>query len=366
MNRFKLFTIVGTRPNFIKVTQFDRVFRAAGFRHQLIHTGQHYDLNMAGVFFSQFGLKPDHRLELSHSSPTGQMADILLGLEALFIEHKPAMVLVPGDVNSTLAAALAANKCGIPIAHIESGLRSEDKGMPEEHNRILTDHISDLLFITEQSGIENLAKENIRSDRIHLVGNTMIDTLVGFEDCIDASPIINDLNLLDDPYILMTMHRPATVDDKDAMVQLTSLIKAMSKFGRIIFPMHPRTRKQLEAFGLDLEWDAIEALTLLDPLDYFAFQKLIKHALVVVTDSGGIQEETTFRQVPCLTLRPNTERPSTLDPGSNTLVPFDIQVITSYLQQIQHGTYKQGAIPPLWDGRASERIAEVIKRRLGA
>ncbi len=361
-----LFTIVGTRPNFIKVTQFDRVFRKAGFRHELIHTGQHYDLNMAGVFFRQFDLEPDHRLELTHASPTGQMADILLGLESLFLKHKPAMVLVPGDVNSTLAAALAANKCGIPIAHIESGLRSEDKGMPEEHNRILTDHISDLLFITEQSGIDNLAKENIRPDRIHMVGNTMIDTLVGFEGRIDASPIMEDLGLQNGHYLLMTMHRPATVDDKDAMVQLTRLIKSMSQFGRIIFPMHPRTRKRLEGFGLDKEWDSIEFLTLLEPLGYFAFQKLIKHALVVVTDSGGIQEETTFRQVPCLTLRPNTERPSTLNPGSNTLVPFDISAITSFLQQIKQGTYKKGDIPPMWDGQASERIAEVIKRRLDA
>lgn len=364
MEKPLLFTIVGTRPNFIKVTQFDRVFQAAGFRHELIHTGQHYDLNMAGVFFRQFDLEPDHRLTLSHSSPAGQMADILIGLETLFQQHRPAMVLVPGDVNSTLAAALAANKCGIPIAHIESGLRSEDKGMPEEHNRILTDHLSDLLFVTEQSGITNLARENIRNDRIHLVGNTMIDTLVAFEDRIDASPVLSDLKLDSGQYILMTMHRPATVDDRAAMVELTALLHALSKYGRIVFPIHPRTRKQLETFGLSSEWEAMEALTLTEPMGYFPFQKLIKHALVVITDSGGIQEETTFRQVPCLTLRPNTERPSTIDPGTNTLVPFDVEVISDHLEQIRKGTYKKGSIPPMWDGRASERIAQIIQERL--
>ncbi|MCF8237231.1 MAG: UDP-N-acetylglucosamine 2-epimerase (non-hydrolyzing) [Saprospiraceae bacterium] len=359
-----LITIVGTRPNFIKVTQFNRVFEEAGFRHELIHTGQHYDLNMAGVFFRQFDLEPDHRLELKHTSPTGQMADILLGLETLFLEHKPAMVLVPGDVNSTLAAALTANKCGIPIGHIESGLRSEDKGMPEEHNRILTDHISELLFVTEKSGLTNLERENIPMDRVHLVGNTMIDTLVGFEERIDASSVLNDHALTPSTYILMTMHRPATVDDRDAMVKLTALIREMTSVGRIIFPIHPRTRKQLQTFGLLDEWEGMDALTLTEPMGYFAFQKLIKHAMVVVTDSGGIQEETTFRQVPCLTLRPNTERPSTLDPGSNTLVPFDIPIISDYLQQIRKGQYKKGAVPPLWDGRASERIASVLRNRL--
>ncbi|MEZ5030709.1 MAG: UDP-N-acetylglucosamine 2-epimerase (non-hydrolyzing) [Saprospiraceae bacterium] len=355
-----IFTIVGTRPNFIKVTQFDRVFREAGFRHVLVHTGQHYDLNMAGVFFQQFGLSPDHQLALTHSSPTGQMADILLGLEQLFATRRPDMVLVPGDVNSTLAAALAANKSGIPIGHIESGLRSEDKGMPEEHNRILTDHLAELLFVTEESGLKNLQKENIAKDRVRFVGNTMIDTLVAYGTQIEASSILEDHQLTPGGYLLMTMHRPATVDDRQAMVHLTELIRAMTAFGKIVFPIHPRTRKQLDRFDLLGEWDAIEPLILTEPMGYFPFQKLIQHSLAVVTDSGGIQEETTFRQVPCLTLRPNTERPSTLHPGSNTLVPFDIDVITGHLQMIRSGAYKQGLIPPLWDGQASERIAGEI------
>lgn len=356
----RLLTIVGTRPNFIKVTQFNRVFRDSGFQHILVHTGQHYDLNMAGVFFQQFGLQPDHQLALTHNSPTGQMADILLGLEQFFSEWKPDLVLVPGDVNSTLAAAIAANKGGIPIGHIESGLRSEDKGMPEEHNRILTDHLAELLFVTEESGLINLQKENIAGDRIRFVGNTMIDTLVAYSEQIEHSSILEDLHLTPGEFLLMTMHRPATVDDRHAMVHLTELIRAMTAFGKIVFPIHPRTRKQLDRFDLMDEWESIEPLILMDPMGYFPFQKLIRHSLAVVTDSGGIQEETTFRQVPCLTLRPNTERPSTIDPGSNTLVPFDIDVITSYLQMIKEGTYKQGAIPPLWDGRASERIAREL------
>ena len=358
----RILTIVGTRPNFIKVTQFARVFADHGLDHQLLHTGQHYDLNMAGVFFAQFGLQPDHQLALEHRTPTGQMADILLGLERFFTTWRPDLVLVPGDVNSTLAAALAANKLGIPIGHIESGLRSADRAMPEEHNRVLTDHLADLLFVTEQSGLDNLQKEHIPADRIHFVGNTMIDTLVAFQDHIAASDILQKTGVPEGGYFLMTMHRPATVDNQEGMEKLTRVLRFLAEKMPVVFPVHPRTRKKLESFQLLADWQSIPQLHLLEPQGYFAFQKLIAGARAVITDSGGIQEETTFCQVPCLTLRPNTERPSTLDPGSNTLVPFEVEVLAHHIDQILQDTYKAGSIPPLWDGKASERIAEQIVR----
>jgi UDP-N-acetylglucosamine 2-epimerase (non-hydrolysing) len=358
----KIVVIVGTRPNFIKVTQFRRVAAALpGMELKIVHTGQHYDGKMADVFFEQFGLTPDFFLEIPPSSPNTQMAEIMLRLEKVFTEYQPDMVLVVGDVNSTMAASITANKMGIRIGHIESGLRSNDRTMPEEFNRIVTDQLADVLFVTEQSGLDNLQREENKAE-IHFVGNTMIDTLVHFSEQIEQSDVLQKLSLQETPFILMTMHRPSNVDSKEGLELLQQLLKKLTAKYAVVFPVHPRTVKCMKQFGLHEAFTADPKLIMTEPLDYFGFQKLVRHSAFVLTDSGGIQEETTFLQVPCLTLRPNTERPVTVDLGSNTLLPFNVELIMEYVESIGNGTYKKGKVPPLWDGKASDRIFEIIHR----
>ncbi|MDX1638752.1 MAG: UDP-N-acetylglucosamine 2-epimerase (non-hydrolyzing), partial [Balneolaceae bacterium] len=316
--------VVGTRPNFIKVTQFKKVAEKefpGRFNIRIAHTGQHYDNKMADVFFRQFELVPDYFLDIPASSPNSQMAEVMLRLEPVIAKFSADLLMVTGDVNSTFAAALTANKMNIPLAHVESGLRSRDRSMPEEINRVLTDEISDYLFITEQSGMDNLLDEGKKKDELFFVGNTMIDTMVAFADKIDKSEILDELSLEDDSFALMTMHRPATVDYKSGLRKLITVIEQITRRRKLVFPIHPRTRDRFEKFDLLTELKDNKALILAGPMDYFSFQKLIKKSRFVITDSGGIQEETTFRQVPCLTLRPNTERPATTSLGSNTLVP---------------------------------------------
>ncbi len=358
----KVGIVVGTRPNFIKITQFERVFKSYGdaFEFKLIHTGQHYDKNMSDVFFEQFKLKrPDVFLQTKGLSPVVQIGEIIAQLGQLLEEWRPDILITPGDVNSTLAASIAANKTNTRLAHLESGLRSFDRGMPEEINRILTDEITDEYFVTEQSGLEHLAAENAHG-RAHFVGNTMIDSLVAFEEDIQNSPVLENYNLENRGFVLMTMHRPANVDTKENLQKLLRIINHAAQNYKIVFPIHPRTRKSLEHHGLMTEVEKNDQIILTAPLDYFAFQKLTASCKFVLTDSGGIQEETTFRQVPCLTLRPNTERPSTIDVGTNTLVPFEPEIVESYIDQISNGTYKKGEIPPLWDGKSTERIVEIL------
>lgn len=352
--------IVGTRPNFIKITQFPKaVAKYPSINLRILHTGQHHDENMSRVFFRQFGFEPDRFLKLNTKTPNANMGEIMIGVEEYANEVKPDLIIVVGDVNSTLAAAITANKMGIKLAHLESGLRSGDRSMPEEINRILTDQITDHYFVTEQSGLEHIAAEKLFG-KTHLVGNTMIDTLVAFEQEINATAILSELKLKAKGYALMTMHRPATVDNIDGLVRLLSIIKGITIKRTLVFPIHPRTTKNLQLFDLYYEFKAIPNLVLTEPLDYFAFQKLIAESTFVITDSGGIQEETTFRGVPCLTLRPNTERPSTISIGTNTLVNFDTQAIMLNVEKIEEGTYKTGKVPPLWDGRATERIIKII------
>ena len=362
----KILIVVGTRPNFIKVTQFKRV--AENFPDievKVVHTGQHYDSKMADVFFEQFQLIPDFFLNIKPATANSQMAEIMTSLEKLMTDtYTPDLLLVVGDVNSTFAAALTANKMGIKLAHVESGLRSEDRTMPEEINRLLTDEITDFFFVTEQSGLDNLAKEGKPSEKVHLVGNTMIDTLVAFDDKVQQSEIMEMLNLTSKGFALMTMHRPATVDNEAGLKKLIVLINSITAKQRLVFPIHPRTINRLEQFGLYKELTNNDALILTDPLDYFAFQKLIFESSMVITDSGGIQEETTFRQVPCLTLRPNTERPSTIEIGSNTLAEFDIESLDKLITAITDGTYKKGQVPPLWDGKATDRILAILNEKL--
>jgi len=359
----KIYILIGTRPNFIKVTQFKKCVNELKLDAEIIiiHTGQHYDEKMADVFFRQFNLTPDHYLNISPSSPNKQVAEIMIKLEDLVDQiGKPDILLVPGDVNSTMAGAIFANKLGIKLGHIEAGLRSFDRSMPEEINRIVTDELSDLYFVTEPSGLDHLRKENKTAGSVHYVGNTMIDTMIAFEKEIDQSDILKELNIGEHPFILMTMHRPATVDSKSEFKKLISLIDSLSEKYRIIFPIHPRSIKNAKEFGLYEQILSNKMLICTEPLDYFSFQKLIKSCAFIITDSGGIQEESTYRQKPCLTLRPNTERPVTVNVGSNTLLTFDLEKVKMYIDQIESGIYKKGVIPALWDGKATERILKVI------
>lgn len=355
--------LIGTRPNFIKVTRFKTVAKQLypQLSIQIVHTGQHYDEKMADVFFRQFNLTPDYYLNIAPASANKQMAEMMIKLEDLIDRiGKPDLLLVPGDVNSTLAGALFANKHQIRLGHIEAGLRSFDRSMPEEFNRILTDELSDLFFVTEPSGLKHLVNEGKTANNIHMVGNTMIDTMVAYETEIDGSKILNELQLSNKKFVLMTMHRPATVDVETELVKLIELIELISINYTVVFPIHPRTIKNAKAFGLYERFSHIRNLITTEPLDYFAFQKLIKHCSFIVTDSGGIQEESTYRLKPCLTLRPNTERPVTLDIGTNTLLPFDIELVKKEIANIEDGTYKVGKIPEMWDGKATERILKII------
>ena len=362
----RVLLVVGTRPNFIKVTRFKEVAAERGtIDVRIVHTGQHYSANMADVFFDQFGLVPDRFLNIDGGSSNTQMAKVMIGLEQVIEEERPDLLMVVGDVNSTLAAAITANKMGVRIGHLESGLRSFDRSMPEEHNRVLTDTITDHYFITEQSGLDHLRKDGRSEEVLHFVGNTMIDTLVAFESQVQASPVLDQLGLGNGGHVLMTIHRPATVDVPERLVDLLGLIADVTASGRqVVFPIHPRTVKNIASFGLKERLDAIQGLVLTEPLGYFAFQKLVSSCSFILTDSGGIQEESTYRQVPCLTLRPNTERPITVTMGSNELVPLDMAAVRAAIARIENGTFKKGKVPPLWDGRATERIVDVLERVL--
>ncbi len=359
----KILIIVGTRPNYIKVTRFKKLaskYFKGHFDIKLLHTGQHFDKKMSDVFFHQLDMWPDYFLNIPQSSANSQIAEIMLRLEKVLNEFRPDWVIVPGDVNSTLAAALCTHKCGYKLAHLESGLRSFDLSMPEEINRIITDNISNLFFVTEQSGINNLLKEGKSPDSIKFVGNTMIDTLVAFDSQIRSQNTLSALGIVAQKFVLTTIHRPATVDQSDILNQLGSLINEISQDLLIVFPIHPRTAKFLKEFDI---WDKLvgnKKIKLIEPLDYFAFQNLIIHCKFVLTDSGGIQEETTYRQIPCLTLRPNTERPVTISEGTNTLISFSIREIRNEVGKIMDGNYKKGVIPPLWDGNSSDRVLKIL------
>lgn len=357
-----MMVVVGTRPNFIKVTRFKAEAVKRGMEVRLVHTGQHYDDRMSTVFFDQFGLRPDRILDTPQAAPAAQMGHIMIGLEAEAAAWKPDLVMVPGDVNSTLAGALVANKMGIALAHLESGLRSGDMGMPEEINRILTDRITDHFFVTEQSGTDHLIAEGRPKAAIHFVGNTMIDTLVAYDAQVQAATALKDLGLGDGGHVLMTIHRPATTDQPAELAKLVELIAFVAKDRPVVFPVHPRTTAKLEATGLMARLQGLGNLRLTGPMDYFNFQQLIATCAFVITDSGGIQEETTYRRVPCLTLRPNTERPITVTMGTNELITFDLDALRGAIGRIAGGTFKRGAVPPLWDGHATERVFDALEK----
>jgi len=364
----KILVAAGTRPNFIKITQFKK--EASRYPHldlRIIHTGQHYDSNLSHIFFEQFGMHPDHTLDIIATTPEKQIDEIKEKLMAFCRNtFSPDLFIVPGDVNATLAAAEAAAALDIPLAHLESGLRSFDETMPEEYNRIRTDELSNYHFVTEKSGTDNLLKAGFSGDNIFFTGNTMIDTIVAYNDQIHHDPILSSLGVEENHFVLATIHRPSNVDTKINLEQNLELITAITANHDMILPMHPRTKKKLEEFRLDDHIKKIKRLIITEPLGYFAFQKLISTCKFIITDSGGIQEEATFRKKPCLTIRPNTERPSTVLTGSNTLVPLDIDKINLLVQQIDNGNYKKGGIPELWDGMATKRVFEVLQTILPA
>lgn len=360
-----LLHIVGARPNFMKAAPVMAALSArSGIQQRLIHTGQHYDRGMSEVFFQQLGLPhPDINLEVGSASHAQQTAQIISRLEPVLLDHRPDWVLVYGDVNSTVAAALVCAKLLIPVAHVEAGLRSFDRTMPEEINRVLTDQIADLLFTPSRDADENLSREGISSEKIHCVGNVMIDTLVRLLPQADERPILTTLGLNSGkPYVLVTLHRPSNVDNR---VMLTGLVTALAEISRdlpVIFPVHPRTRQRL----IDLQLaETTPNLCLIEPLSYLDFLALQRHAAAVITDSGGVQEETTFLGVPCLTMRTNTERPITIKLGTNTLIGQDTQLLRHELARILNGETKRGQIPPLWDGHTAERIANIITNSPG-
>lgn len=357
----KILVIVGTRPNFIKITQFKKVAeKYSGIELKIVHTGQHYDKNMTDVFFDQFNLRPNYFLGVSAASSNKQIAEMMSRLEDLIKERfYPDLIIVPGDVNSSLAGALVANSLKIELAHLESGLRSFDREMPEEINRILIDEIAQHFFVTEESGVENIKKE-CKTGTIHFVGNTMIDTLVHFEDKIEASDVLENEGIKHRKFVLVTIHRPSNVDQKKDLLKLLELFRELNKRYLIVFPIHPRTVIKLNEFDLQEEFDSIKNLKLLSPQGYFEFQKLVRYSSFILTDSGGIQEESTFRKVPCLTLRENTERPITTEIGTNTLVSFNIEEILPYVEKIEKGSYKTGKVPEKWDGDSTERIFKVL------
>ncbi len=361
----KILIVVGTRPNFIKVTRFKQVAQQfPNLDVKFVHTGQHFDQKMSQIFFDQFDLRPDFMLNIGQGTPNSQMANVMLGLEKVCLEYQPDLLMVVGDVNSTFSAALTGNKMGIKVAHLESGLRSFDRAMPEEINRLLTDEIADYFFVTEQSGLDHLKHEGKNASSIFFVGNTMIDSLVAFDEQVQASTVLNDMQLESKKFVLMTMHRPSNVDREEGLVVLIEMIKSITTSYKLVFPIHPRTVAKLKQYNLWAEIEHLEGLIFCEPLDYFSFQKLTAECKFVVTDSGGIQEETTYRGIPCLTLRNNTERPSTVDLGSNVLVPYTLEDLNHYIHQINEGTFKKGVIPPLWDGKSTERIMEVLNEIL--
>jgi UDP-N-acetylglucosamine 2-epimerase (non-hydrolysing) len=344
--------VVGARPNFVKAAPVLRAIRELGMRQTLVHTGQHYDRNMSDVFFTQLEIpEPDFNLEVGSGSHAVQTAEIMRRFEPVVLECKPDLALVYGDVNSTVAAALVCSKLLIPVGHVEAGLRSFDRTMPEEINRIVTDRLSDVLFTPSEDGDANLLREGVARERIHFVGNVMIDSLIQLLPAAKSCP----KNGFPERFALVTLHRPANVDDLETLRELLDSLTHVSKELDIVFPVHPRTRQRIEEFGIDSRH-----LLLLDPMPYIEFLALQSRAAVVITDSGGIQEETTYLGVPCLTLRPNTERPVTVSLGTNVLVGDDRKRLSAELGNILEGKQKKGVTPPLWDGRAGARIAEIL------
>ena len=358
----KIVSVCGARPNFMKIAPLVRAFHTrGGIESILVHTGQHYDERMSRLFFDELNIpKPDLNLEVGSGSHAQQTAEIMKRFEPVLVEHQPDWVVVVGDVNSTIACGLVASKLGIGLAHVEAGLRSFDRSMPEEINRVLTDTISDLLFVTESSGLTNLLAEGVAREKIHFVGNVMIDTLLAHRERAEASTILDEHNLTPGRYAVVTLHRPSNVDDAAVFGSILDAFEELGGELDIVFPMHPRTRNNLATMGLESRVRGISKLRVLDPLGYLDFLKLMSQASVVLTDSGGMQEETTILGVPCLTLRHNTERPVTIECGTNRLVEPRKEAILEAYAEVKAHPPDTTRKPELWDGRAGERIAAIL------
>lgn len=369
----KVIHVVGARPNFMKVAPIIRAMEEypGKFTQLLVHTGQHYDNTMSELFFHDLELpRPDVNLEVGSGSHAWQTAQVMLRLEPVLLEHRPDLVVVVGDVNSTLASALVCSKLGVKVAHVEAGLRSFDRTMPEEVNRVVTDQIADLLFTTEESANENLLLEGIPPKRIYFVGNVMIDTLVRLLPKAENRPILRELGLMKDNqlssvsrYMVVTLHRPANVDNPETLREILAALSEISRDVPVIFPIHPRTRQRIADIRLDT---TDVSYRLLNPLGYLDFLALLRHATLVLTDSGGVQDETTYLGVPCLTARPNTERPVTISHGTNRLVKSDrcslIKASLSILNSTSQPLFGR-SIPKLWDGAAAKRIVQILAKQ---
>lgn len=352
----KIIHIVGARPNFMKMAPVWNALKKYKARQIIVHTGQHYSKNMSDIFFSELKIKkPDINLHVGSDTQSVQVAKVMMRVEKVILNEKPDMVLVYGDVNSTLAASLVCAKIGIKIGHVEAGLRSYDLDMPEEINRIVTDRLSSLLFTPSKDANHNLTKEGVDKNKIHFVGNVMIDTLIRYLDKIKSG---EKIKLPFKTYGVVTLHRPSNVDDLNQLKNLIISLNKISEKIPLVFPIHPRTQKQLKKIkGVSLNK---ERVLLIDPLGYFQFLNLVYYSQLVITDSGGIQEETTYLKIPCLTLRKNTERPITLNLGTNTLVYNYLKLLERLVNTILEKKYKKGHKLEKWDGKAGERIAEII------
>jgi len=358
----KALLVAGTRPNFIKIAPLYRAFQEhPGFEPILVHTGQHYDAVMSEVFFRQLNLpEPDIYLSSGSGSHAEQTARIMKELEPVLIDTQPGVVVVVGDVNSTLAAAITAKKLHIPVAHVEAGLRSFDRRMPEEINRLATDAISDYLFVTEPAGERHLRNEGHSDDHVFFCGNVMIDSLRRFESDARSVEQRKKYGLEEGGYVLVTAHRPEMVDKPELLtVFMKALFRIAEKYA-VVFPVHPRTRARIRDAGLENEMMSIDKLFIVEPLGYFEFLSLIADAGLVLTDSGGVQEETTVLGVPCATVRENTERPCTIDSGTNELVALDSDILFDAAERALSGNWKKGSLPELWDGHAATRVAEKL------
>ena len=362
----KIINVVGARPNFMKIAPIQReMAKYPNIKPVLVHTGQHYDERMSKLFFDDLQLpKPDIYLDVRSGSHAVQTAKVMMAFEEVLQKEKPDLVIVVGDVNSTAACSMVAAKMHTKIAHVEAGLRSFDRRMPEEINRLVTDVLSDFLFVTEKSGLENLKHEGIDDSKVHFVGHVMIDSLIYFEPMAAKSPILENMGLRPREYGVITLHRPSNVDNKENFLKLLNAFEVIEKQLPLIFPIHPRSQKMIDQLGLREKVEKMHNLRLTEPLGYLDFMRLLHNAKLVLTDSGGIQEETTYLGIPCITMRENTERPITVEVGTNVLVGTDTERIIAEAQKVLDGNAKKGQIPELWDGKAAERIVRILNENL--
>lgn len=366
MRKKTVLVVAGARPNFIKIAPIIRALRATpNLRPKLVHTGQHYDYKMSRVFFRDLGIpRPSIFLRVGSGSQAEQTAKVLESFEKTLFSVRPALVVVVGDVNSTLACALAASKLRIPVAHVEAGLRSFDRDMPEEINRVVVDRLSDYWFISEPSGVRNLKREGMDPQRCFWVGNVMIDSLVYQKGQISRSRVLERLRISRGSYAVATLHRPSNVDSRASLLKVLAILRHAAARTTMVFPIHPRTLSRIRAFRLEARFRSVPNLILTEPMGYTDFLKLVGGARYVLTDSGGIQEESTYLGVPCLTMRDNTERPITVRQGTNRLVGRDPKDVSRAVDTAAAGGRIRGGIPRFWDGQSAKRIAAILSKKI--